>query len=221
MTLVPVPDYDAGVLTPEGNLAAYLDRVLLRGHLLNTTWDPEGILSTMPAIASTLFGVRAGQWLQSPRDPYEKTTGLFIMGGAGLILGAAWDPFFPINNHLWTSSYVVFTTGMALAALAFCYWSIDIKGYRRVATPLVVFGTNAITVYALSIFLDRILTWWSLSQPDGSRVALRTWLYVHGYASWGPWLSPPAASLLYALTYVLLWLGLMWILYRQRIFINI
>jgi predicted acyltransferase len=221
MTLVPVPEYGAGVLTPEENLAAYVDSLLLHGHLLNTTWDPEGLLSTIPAVASTLFGVLAGQWLQTPRDPYEKAAALFVMSGAGLMLGAAWDAVFPINKNLWTSSYVVFTTGMALAALAFCYWLVDIKGYRRVATPFVVFGTNAITVYALSIVLDRVLTWWSLSQPDGSRVSLRMWIYVHGYASWTEWLSPAFASLLYALTYVLLWLGLMWLLYRKRIFINI
>jgi predicted acyltransferase len=221
MTLVPVPGYGAGVLTPEGNLAAYVDNLLLHGHLWQGNWDPEGLLSTIPAIASALFGFLAGQWLQTCREPYEKVSGLFVMGGVGLLLGVMWDPFFPINKNLWTSSYVVFTTGMALAALAFCYWLVDLKGYRRVAIPFVVFGTNAITVYALSILLDRMLAWWSLSQPDGSRVALKTWLYVHGYEPWGQWLGPASASLLYAVTYVLLWLGLMWILYRKRIFINI
>jgi len=221
MTLVPVPGYGAGVLTAEGNLAAYVDNLVLRGHLWQGSWDPEGILSTMPAIASALFGVLAGQWLQTSRDPYEKVSGLFIMGGIGLLLGVAWDPFFPINKNLWTSSYVVFTTGMALAALAFCYWLVDIKRYRRVAIPFVVFGTNAITVYALSILLDWILAWWSLSQPDGSRVSLKTWIYVHGYAPWGQRFGPESASFLYALTCVLLWLGLMWLLYRKRIFINI
>jgi predicted acyltransferase len=221
MTLVPVPGYGTGVLTAEGNLAAYVDNLLLRGHLWQGSWDPEGILSTMPAIASALFGVLAGQWLQTSRDPYEKVSGLFVMGGAGLLLGVAWDPFFPINKNLWTSSYVVFTTGMALAALAFCYWLVDIKRYRRLAIPFVVFGTNAITVYALSILLDWILAWWSLSQPDGSRVSLKTWIYVHGYAPWGQRFGPESASFLYALTYVLLWLGLMWLLYRKRIFINI
>jgi predicted acyltransferase len=221
MTLVPVPGYGAGVLTPEGNLAAYIDNLLLHGHLWQGSWDPEGLLSTIPAIASALFGFLAGQWLQTSRDPYEKVSGLFVMGGIGLLLGVAWDPFFPINKNLWTSSYVVFTTGMALAALAFCYWLVDIKGYRWVATPFVVFGTNAITVYALSILMDRILAWWSLAQPDGSRVALKMWIYVHGYAPLGQWFGPASASLLYAVTYVLLWLGLMSILYRKRIFINI
>ncbi len=222
MTLVPVPGYGAGVLTPEGNLAAYVDTLLLRGHLWETTWDPEGILSTIPAFATALFGVLTGHWLGSPRDPYEKAAGLFVMGGVGLVLGVAWDPIFPINKNLWTSSYVVFTTGMALAALAFCYWVIDLKGYRLVSAPFLVFGMNAITVYTLSGVLDWLLAWWSLAQPDGSRVSLRTWIDVHGYASWaGQWFGAESASLLYAVTYVLLWLGLMWMLYYKKIFINV
>lgn len=221
MMLVPVPGYGAGVLTPEGNLAAYIDNMLLHGHLWQGTWDPEGILSTIPAIASTLFGALAGRWLQTSRDPYEKVSGLFVMGAVGVLLGVMWNPFFPINKNLWTSSFVVFTTGIALAALAGCYWLVDIKGYRRMTVPFVVFGTNAITVYALSILMDCILGWWSLSQPDGSRVSLKTWIYVHAYAPWGQWFGPASASFLYALTYVLLWLGLMSLLYRKRIFINI
>jgi predicted acyltransferase len=144
------------------------------------------------------------------------------MGGVGIVLGLMWDPLFPINKNLWTSAYVVFTTGIALTMLGFCYWCIDLKGYRRLATPFVAFGVNAITVYALSIVLDRLLAWWSLAQPDGSRVSLRTWLYVRGYASWaGRWFGAEYASLLYALTYVLLWLALMWVFYRKRIFIHI
>jgi predicted acyltransferase len=86
----------------------------------------------------------------------------------------------------------------------------------------VVFGVNAITVYALSLLLDRILAWWHVAQPDGSRVALRTWIYVHGYASWaGQWFGPASASFLYALTCVLFWFGCMWVLYRKHIFINV
>jgi predicted acyltransferase len=140
MTLVPVPGYGAGVLTPEGNLAAYIDTLLLHGHLWETAWDPEGVLSTVPALATTLFGVLAGHWLGSPRHPYEKDAGLFVMGSVGLVLGVVWEPFLPINKHLWTSSYVVFTTGMALAALACCYWLIDLKGYHRVAPPFSSLG---------------------------------------------------------------------------------
>ena len=221
MSLMPIPGHGAGVLSPEENFAAYFDNLLIPGHLKGTT-DPEGILSTIPALSTVLFGVLTGHWLRSPREPYEKACGLLVMGGVGIGLGVVWDLFFPINKNLWTSSYVVFTTGMALAFLACCYWLIDLKGYRRWATPFVVLGLNAITVYALSIVLDRIMWWGYLTQADGSEVPLKTWIYEHCYASWaGPWFGEAYASFFYALTYVLLWVGLMWPLYRKKIFISI
>ena len=222
MELVPVPGHGAGVLTPQGNLAAYLDNLFLHGHLKENTWDPEGILSTVPAISTTLFGGLTGHWIRSPKDPYEKAAGLFVMGGVGLVLGVMWDQFFPINKNLWTSSYVVFTTGMALYFLGVCYWLIDLKGYWRWATPFVVFGVNAIAVYALSIVMDQMMGWLSFAQPDGSTVPCRTWIYEHLYAPWaGRWFGEMYASFFYALTYVLLWLGLMGLLYRRKIFIHI
>lgn len=222
MELVPVPEYGAGVLTPQGNFAAYLDNLFLHGHLQENTWDPEGLLSTVPAISSTLFGVLTGHWLRSHKDPYEKAAGLFVLGGVGLVLGLGWDLFFPINKNLWTSSYVVFTTGMALYFLGVCYWLIDLKGYWRWATPFVVFGVNAIAVYALSILMDRMMWWWSLTQADGSAVPCKTWIYEHLYSSWaGPRFGEAYASFFYAVTYVLLWLGLMGILYHKKIFIRI
>jgi predicted acyltransferase len=222
MKLVPVPGYGAGVLTPQGNFAAYLDNLLLSGHLKEGAWDPEGILSTVPAISSALFGVLTGHWIRSPRDPYEKVAGLFVIGSVSLVLGVVWDLFFPINKNLWTSSYVVFTTGMALYFLGVCYWLIDLKGYWRWATPFVVFGVNAIAVYALSIVMDRMMMWLNFAQPDGSAVPCQMWIYEHLYASWaGRWFGAMYASFFYALTYVVLWLGLMGLLYRRKIFIRI
>jgi len=221
LELVPVPGYGAGVLTPEGNLIAYTDNLLLHNHL-NEPIDPEGILSTIPAISTTLLGVLAGYWIRSWRDPYEKVYGLFVMGGVGFIVGGIWDLFFPINKKLWTSSYVIFTAGLALCFLASCYWLIDLKGYRRWAAPFIAFGVNAISVYALSIIMDRLLWWVSVTQPDGSVVDLKTWIYEHTYSLWaGPWFGDNYASFCYALTYVVVWLGPMWMLYRRRIFISI
>jgi len=222
LELVPVPGYGAGVLTPQGNFAAYLDNLLLHGHLKADTWDPEGILSTVPAISTTLFGGLAGHWIRSAKNPYEKAAGLFVLGGVGVMLGVVWGQFFPINKNLWTSSYVVFTTGMALYFLGVCYWLIDLKGYWRWATPFVVFGVNAIAVYALSIVMDRVLEWLSFARPDGSTVPCRVWIYEHLYAPWaGRWFGDMYASFFYALTSVLLWLGLMVLLYRRKVFIRI
>lgn len=221
MELVPVPGYGAGVLTPEGNLITYTDNLLLHNHL-NEPIDPEGILSTIPAIATTLLGVLTGYWIRSRREPYEKAAGLFVMGGVGFVVGGIWDLFFPINKQLWTSSYVIFTAGLALYFLALCYWLIDLKGYRRWAAPFVAFGVNAISVYALSIVMDRMLWWVNVTQPDGSIVDLKTWIYEHAYALLaGSWLGDNYASFCYALTYVLIWLVPMWMLYRRKIFISI
>ncbi len=117
---------------------------------------------------------------------------------------------------------MVFTTGMALYFLGVCYWLIDLKGYWRWAIPFVVFGVNAIAVYALSILMDRMMWWWSLTQADGSAVRCKTWIYEHLYSSWaGPRFGEAYASFFYAVTYVLLWLGLMGILYHKKIFIRI
>lgn len=217
MTLIPAPGYAAGDLTTEGNLAAYIDRLLLSGHLYTPVYDPEGILSTVPAIATTLSGVLCGSWLSSDRDPMEKTAGLFVGGLCGIIVGWACGGLFPINKALWTSSYTVFTAGMALQFLGFCYWLIDIKGYRRWAKPFIIFGLNSIIVYVLSELVGLMLGWNAL-HIDGSPVSTKQYIYSHLFESWA---SPKNGSLLWAITIVLLWLGIMALLYRKRIFIKI
>jgi predicted acyltransferase len=222
MKVVPVPGFGAGVLEPTGNLAWYIDSNLLSGH----TWsgapvpgfDPEGILSTIPAIATTLFGILTGHWLRSARDKMEKTSGLFVMGNVGLFLGIIVNNWFPINKNLWSTSYVIFTAGTALIFLAMCYWFIDVKGYKRGMTPFLIYGTNAIAVYVLSGIVGRLLTLINVAQPDGSSITLKTFLYNNLFASW---LDPFNASLAYAVTYILIWLGIMAIFYRAKIFIRI
>src|SRR5437773_6995567 len=119
------------------------------GHILHHRWDPEGLLGTLPAIATTLSGVLTGHWLRSHRNPLERVTGLFVAGNAGILLGLIWDGAFPINKSLWSSSYVLFTSGVALNVLALCYWLIDIQRYQRWAKPFVIYGTNPIVAYVL------------------------------------------------------------------------
>ena len=220
--LIPVPGYGAGVLEPMGNLCWYIDSHLLAGH----TWsgapvpgfDPEGILSTVPAIATVLFGVFAGNWLRSDRDKYEKVSGLFVAGNFGLLAGVIMDIWLPINKNMWTSSYSVFMAGMASVFLAMCYWIIDIKGYQKWAKPFVVFGSNAIAVYVLSGIIARITIYTKWKQADGSVISLKTWLFENLFHSWAP---DYFASLLYPIAWTLIYLGLMWILYRKRIFIKV
>jgi predicted acyltransferase len=220
MTLVPVPGFGAGDLGKEGNLAAYLDRTLLGPHLWRPAkvYDPEGILSTLPAIATTLAGVLTGHWLRSARTPSARVWGMGTAGVAAVLLGLLWSRWFPINKALWTSSYVVFTAGAALLGLAACCWLVEVRKWRRWATPFLVFGVNAIAAFVLSTFVARVLILAKITGADGSRAPWHRWLYEHLFATWA---TPVNASLLFALAYLLLWLALMGILYRRRIFIRV
>jgi predicted acyltransferase len=222
MTLVPVPGHGAGVIdVPEATLAAYLDRLVLgTNHLwaYSRTWDPEGLLSTMPAISTVLIGAGAGHWLRTDRPATVKAGGMVAAGVAGILLGQLWGLAFPINKPIWTSSYVLFTGGMALIGFAACYWVIDVKGRRRWATPFVVYGVNAIAAFFLSSLLARVLVMVRVPVTGGETIALKTWLYENALASW---LAPVNASLAFALAYVLLWLGVMAVLHRHRIYIKV
>lgn len=218
MMLVPVPGYGVGRLDAEGNLAAYVDRMLLSGHMWKTKWDPEGILSTLPAIATTLFGSLAGIWLRCARSMPQKAAGLLAAGSAGLVLGLVWHTVFPINKNLWTSSYAVFTAGFAGICLGVCYWLIDVRGWRAWAKPFVVYGMNAITVFVASGLVAKLLLLMRTQTADGRTVSVWAYLYLTFFA---PIASPKNASLLFAITYVLLWLGAMWYLYARKIFLKV
>lgn len=218
---IAAPGFAAGDLSKEGSLASFVDRIVLGNHIWKgggRVYDPEGLLSTLPAIATTLTGVLAGHWLREQREAYEKVSGLFVAGVACIVAGWMWHAWFPINKALWTSSYVVFTTGMALQLLALCYWLVDIKRYKRWALPFIIFGTNALAVFVLSGLAARAMSLWKTTRLDGRPGNLQTYIYEHLFASW---LAPANGSLLYALLYVLIWLGLMAILYRRRIFIKV
>lgn len=220
MVWIPVPGIGSGQLTPEGNLSAYLDRYFLEGHLYASTrvYDPEGILSTLPAIATVVFGILTGQWFRSSENHGKLLSGLVaggvILCGAGLV----WDLFFPINKKIWTSSYAVFCAGMALLFLSICYWSADVRHHRLWIRPFLVFGMNAITVYVLSGLLSRVLLLLTWTDSTGTAWNLKTYLYQTLFAAWA---SPKNASFLWAFTYVFFWWGVMYVFYRKKIFIRI
>jgi predicted acyltransferase len=220
MTKLHAPGFAAGDLTKEGSLASWIDRVVFGPHIWKQgkVYDPEGILSTIPAIATTLFGVLTGQWLRSERTALEKLAGLFVAGAVCVSIGWAWNSFFPINKSLWTSSYVMFTAGLGLQLLAVCYWLIDIKGYRRWAWPFVVFGVNAIALFVGTGLMAKAMGLIKIPQPDGSTISSQAWIFRNLFLSWAP---PIKASLMYAVSFVLLWLFLMWLLYRKKIFIKV
>src|ERR1700752_4179773 len=196
MSKIPAPGFAAGDLTKEGSLASYVDRVVFGPHIWKQgkVYDPEGILSTIPAIATTLFGILTGHWLRTERTHYEKVAGLFVAAAFCVMIGWLWNPFFPINKALWTSSYVVFTGGLALQLLALCYWLIDIKGYRRWAWPFIVFGVNALALYVGSGLMVRLMGLIEIAQPDGEATSLQDWVFEKFFLSWA---SPINASLAY------------------------
>jgi predicted acyltransferase len=152
MTLIPVPGFGAGVLTPAGNLSFWFDRLALPGKFYGvgfTQGDTLGILSTIPAVGSALLGVLAYHWIQSNRAPAAKTLGLIIAGCVGIIAALLWNIVFPINKLIWTSSYALLAGGFCAIIFAAFYWVIDVKGWRNWSFPLVVIGMNAIFIYVL------------------------------------------------------------------------
>jgi predicted acyltransferase len=222
LTLVPVPGYGAGVLdTPAATLPAYVDRLVLgTDHLWaggDHQWDPEGLLSTLPAIVTTLLGVWTGRLLLSDAPPHAKVARLFVRGFLLLGAGFVWDGLFPINKPLWTSSYVLFTGGLAMCSLAVCYWVVDLKGARRWTHPFVVFGVNALIVFVLSTLVTKTLI--HLQVPvGGDTMSVYEYLFQTLFL---PLAAPMNASLLYPLLYILLWYGILAVLYRRNIVLTV
>jgi predicted acyltransferase len=213
MRVVPVPGGEAGDLSPEGNLGAYVDRMLMAGHLWKPGWDPEGLLSTVPAIATTLLGILGGVWIRGTEAASRKAVILALAGLGAVVAGFAWDVVFPINKSLWTSSYVLFSAGAAALFLALCYYVIDVRGWRWWTVPFVILGVNALALYALSSLLASTLG--SIRLGEGA--TLQGWIYATVFE---PLASPKNASLLYALANLaLLFLVLLW-MYRRRIFLR-
>jgi predicted acyltransferase len=208
MKFVPVPGYGAGVWDYEGNLCAYIDIKLLGGHLYKPAFDPEGILSTFPAIATTLLGTLAGDWLRSSKNVFQKSLGLLSAGilltGAGLAL----HPVFPINKQLWTSTYVLFTAGAAMIFLGLCLGLMDGLGAKKWAYPFLVLGSNAIFVYAGSTVMVKALL----------AISLYSHIYRHFLV---PLAGPLNGSLLFPLLLLTFWVLVMIPLYRKKIYIKI
>lgn len=200
------------------NIGAIVDRLLMGTHLWKRTWDPEGLLSTLPAIASGLLGVLAGLWLRAPATPGRKVVGFALAGAAGLLLGGLWGRSFPMIKNLWTSSYVIYTAGGACVLFAGCYWLVDVKGVRRPMWPLVVLGTNAIALFVVSGLLTKTLIYVKVAGPAGRPVALSTWIYQHYFV---PLASPMNASLLYAIANLVALYGVLWVMYRRGIFLKV
>jgi len=219
MTLVPVPGCGAGHLDVECNFAHYIDRIVLGAHNYHSTktWDPEGIVSTIPALATALFGIMAGHILRMKRDLAERTTWMFFAGSLLLAAGLVCDIWLPINKKLWTSSFALFMAGLDFMMLAISIWWIDGMGRRRTVRPLVVMGMNAIAIYMASEILEVSLGSIRLQSGDAT-ISLHAWIYQNVFA---PLASPANASLLYSLAYVGLMFLLSYVMYRRHWFVRV
>ena len=240
MTTIPVPGCEVTSVSDKAcNLAAYVDRMILgENHIwrFGKVYDPEGILATIPAIVTTISGVLTGTWLtmsdrlqftgDETSDPslvtryssLNRVSGLFFFGIILLAIGLIWNSYFPMNKALWTSSYVFATTGLALLVLGACYWLIDIKGYKAWAKPFVIFGANALALFVFTGFFARMIAAYRVPGPEGQIISVQRWVMNRIYLTI---FQPIDASLAFAISFILLWLFLMWLLYRKKIYIKV
>lgn len=249
---VPETYTGSGLEAPEGVAFRglfndYIDQLVFGAHLYGGRPDPEGLLSTIPAISSVLGGVLCGMWLKSKNSKEVKTNGLLVFGLLLVFFGFCIDPFFPINKKIWSSSYVVFCTGMGLVCFGLCYWFIDVKGYKAWASPFVVFGTNAILIFFGSGIMMRTfyLFCWkrtedgidfgsfafsNMFKQEGVKLAnLKDVIYEtlirnpfrSVFESLGWPNADKNASITFAICFVLLWLLIAIPLYRKKIFLKV
>ena len=219
MTMIPVPGIGAANLEPETNLGAWLDRLILSGHLWaqSKTWDPEGLLGTLPAVATGILGMLCGRLFYSIDEPAKKVAWLFFVGALLIVSGLAWGMIFPINKALWTSSYVLYTGGIAMQFFAACYWLIDVQGIKKWSMPFIYYGTNAIFVFVASGLLAKMLLRIKVGEGE-NQTSLWSLIYQNAYASW---LSPKNASLAFAITLILFFLVILWQMYKRKIFVKV
>lgn len=220
----PVPGFGPGRLDSLGNLPAYIDRAVFGiDHMwaygltpgYGVTYDPEGLLSTFPALTLLLAGILAGEWLRTQSSPVRKALAILAVGIVLLLAGRLLDPFLPINKRLWTTTFALFSIGFSMIAFSVCYWVVDIRRWRWWTTPALTLGTNAIFTFVLSTIITSLF---DVIRVGSEQLTLHAWGYSHLFLSW---LSPVRASLAYALAIVGLNLAIVSVLYRRRIFLRI
>ena len=217
MKYVPVPGYGAGVLEPVGNWGNYIDQHLIAGRMQHPQWEGKSLLGSFPALVTMLMGLLTGLYLRTPRPAYEKLTHLYLYGSLSMAAGVVWSAWFPINQHLWTSSLVLFMGGVALLFLASCYYLVDVRKSTWWTMPFIIFGMNSIAVWVFSQMGMKTLM--AINIAPAGQAAVSLW--KAGGNSLAYYLGRMNGSLAFAILYDLFWLGVMGILYRRRIFIKL
>lgn len=230
MTLIPIPNFGPANLEKGTNLAGWIDNLLLENHLWasSKTWDPEGILSTIPAIANGVIGLLIGQLLISGFAKNEKVTKMVRIGLVLVIIGLIWHQFFPMNKSLWTSSFVLYTAGFATLFLALFYYVIDIKGHKNWSTPILFWGVNPMIVFFLSGIVPRVLSSIKIYNPAyipamaeeiPEKIGLQEYLNTICIAPY--FNEPKVASLVWALLNIAFWSIVLWFFYRKKLFFKV
>lgn len=213
LTCIPVPGLGKVMLEPGVNIVAWVDTQYLPGKMWRGTWDPESILTTVTSVVSCITGILAGQLMLSNKSPQEKVNYLMTAGVFSAIAGYFWGLGFPVNENLWTSSFVLVTSGFAALLFGAFYFLVDIKGKTWGTLPGIIFGANAITIYFLAdvwalLFYEAKFSGSSLNEK-----------FVQGLSQAGA--NPQLASLLYALMFVCINFIPAWWLYKKKIFIKL
>ena len=220
LTFIPALDNADGVFTKLGNFGAYIDRLIITpAHLhkgSGSMSDPEGLFGTLPSIVNILFGYLTCAWLQRQPVAARTSLNLLMFGLAAVVIGLVWNGFFPINKKLWTSSFVLFTTGWSLISLAACYELVDVRKYRQWFKPFEIMGLNAIFIYVASIVLIKLLMVNQVGKGEQARS-----IYELVKEQLFGWAGALNSGLLFAIATVLLWLGVSYLMYRQRWFLKI
>ncbi|HBB33763.1 MAG TPA: DUF5009 domain-containing protein [Cyanobacteria bacterium UBA8803] len=223
MCFVPVPGYGAGNLTREGNLGAYIDRLIIstahlyKGDNFNAMGDPEGVFSTIPAVVTVLLGYFTGEWLRQKPVKSHTSMDLILASLSCFVMGQIWGFWFPINKKLWTSSYVLFTAGWALLVLAACYEGIEVRQRQNWGKPWEIMGLNAIFLFLASVLTIKILVKTHMGTGENAPTTYN-WIYEHFFVSWA---GPLNGSLLFAVVTLLLWWGVGYGMYRLRWFVKV
>ncbi|NET00554.1 MAG: acyltransferase family protein [Sphaerospermopsis sp. SIO1G1] len=224
MSFLPVPEYGAGNLTRVGNFGSFIDRFIIpKQHLyawddFNSMGDPEGLYSTMPAIVSVLIGYFTGEWIKNKKQPDSQTSmDLVLFGLCFLVIGVIWDVVFPINKKLWTSSYVLVSSGWALMLLAACYELIEVRLIKRWSKPFEIMGLNAIALFIASVMLIKVTAKIKLVAGD-TTISIYNWIYENIFVSWAGTVN---GSFLLGLVTVLLWYGVAVLMYQKKWFIKV
>jgi predicted acyltransferase len=223
MALLPVPGIGVANFEKGTNLAAWLDSVLLEGHMwvYSKTWDPEGVLSTVPAIVTGITGLLIGQWINRPLPKLQIVKKMAFAGLTLVVLGLLWNTVIPINKSLWTSSYVLYTAGIAILCLSLLYYVIEVTDYKRGTNLFLIWGVNPMIVFFFSSIIPQSLRMIQFQNPVIATEQINLQKYLYSFWIAPLFDNPLTASLAGALVYVAIWSFILWLFYKNNLIFKV